>query len=158
MRLYYIDNLPGLFDLQRTTLVNVPVETIPVTLAELELRCRHFLYTDIVAWRAARARVRELQLRLLEDAAIDIIREIRSLRGNDDGSAYDPATDVALPGTYAGRALNEMHAMLLSESNQTQQQLTDANALLVEIRDALQAQGGSEEIEGLLLQIIALLG
>lgn len=157
-RLHYIDRLPGIEDSTRTVLPNYPVLAIPATLQELDYRARPFIYLSRDEWIAARKQIRRAQLSLLEDAAEGIKKEIRSLRGNDDGTAYDPLTDTLDWGLFPGTALNELDISIQFATSPTDIRRLQYD-LLVQIRDLIQAQGtNSDDIEALLGQIILLLG
>lgn len=139
-------------------LADLPANYVPTALSALETRKGRSFWLTRDDWLTALQAISLFQQRLLMDATDRIVNEVRALRDGQltPPEARDPQAD---PYTLPLTALTDINSNLQFQTQEVGDRLDTANNLLVEIRDAVLAQGGNpEDIIGRLDTLIFLLG
>lgn len=136
------------------------IRIVPTAISALETRKGRTFWLSDAEHIEAVQELSLLQMGLLMGAKRDIIREIRSARGDYYGSVQTTDPDIVGIGLYAGASLNDVLLAIREDASEDTigTRIDRGNVTLNEIKEALLATGPEGETQlGILIQILGAL-
>jgi hypothetical protein len=132
------------------------VQAVGLLIGALETRKARSFFVASPDWLEAYDQICELQRGLLMGAKRDIIKEIRSARGDFYGDTQNIDPDIVGVGLYAGASLNDVLLAIrpTSTSDTVDSQLTAINTKLQTIIDSAQSPEQQEALMTILQNIL----